>query len=446
MTAKRRSTAAAVPQTRIGRLVSLGLAAGEIAVGGAVEGLKRLATAQPVGGGSVFLTAASATRLATRLARLRGAAMKLGQLLSLEGEDAMPPEFAGALATLRAGANPMPPAQLHRVLGREWGAGWAQRFAAFDEEPVAAASIGQVHRARTADGRELAIKVQYPGVARSIDSDVDNVAVLLRLANLLPLEIEIDGLVAEAKRQLHEEANYLAEAAHLARFRQLVADEPRLGVPRVHADLTTRRVLAMDYVHGAPLDTLADPALAQRARNEIGALLQRLVFRELFEFRAMQTDPNFANYLWDAEAARVVLLDFGATREFPRAFVERYQSITRAVVRGDRARIRALAIEIGYLAPDDSRARAEAVVKLIQLVCEPLRHRGAYDFAASDLPSRVRSLGFDLAFRQGLLRAPPPETLFLHRKLVGSFLLLARIGARVNAQALVLPFLRDARG
>ncbi|HSD52945.1 MAG TPA: AarF/ABC1/UbiB kinase family protein [Burkholderiales bacterium] len=442
MTSKRRASGTAVPQTRLGRLVRLGLAAGEIAVGGAVEGLKRLASAQPIGGGSVFLTAASAERLAARLARLRGAAMKLGQLLSLEGEDAMPPEFAGALATLRSGASPMPAAQLHRVLGREWGARWVGRFAAFDEEPVAAASIGQVHRARTADGRDVAIKVQYPGVARSIDSDVDNVAVLLRLLNLLPLEIEIGGLVAEAKRQLHEEADYLAEARHLARFRRLVADEPRLAVPRVHTDLTTQRVLAMDYVHGEPLETLIDAGVPQSARNEIGALLQRLVFRELFEFRAMQTDPNFANYLWDRDAARVVLLDFGATREFPRAFVEHFRAISRAVVAGNRARIRALAIEIGYLGPEDSRERAEAVVEVIQLVCEPLRHSGPYDFAGSDLPSRVRSLGFDLAFRKGLLRAPPPETLFLHRKLVGSFLLLARIGARVNAHALVLPFLR----
>jgi predicted unusual protein kinase regulating ubiquinone biosynthesis (AarF/ABC1/UbiB family) len=441
MTSGRRKPGTALPQTRIGRLVSLGLAAGELAVGGAFEGLRRLASAAPAGTGSVFLTAASAERLAARLARLRGAAMKLGQLLSIEGEDLLPPDFARALATLRSGASPMPVAQLHRVLGRELGAGWRKRFARFDEEPIAAASIGQVHRATAADGRELAVKVQYPGVARSVDSDVDNVAVLLRVLKLLPLEIEIDGVVAEAKRQLHEEADYLAEARHLARFRRLVAGEPRLAVPRVHADLTTERVLAMDYVHGEPLETLA--AAPQSLRDEIGAALERLVFRELFEFRAMQTDPHFGNYLWDRDAGRVALLDFGATCEFPRALAERYRAITHAVIAGHRAKVQRFATEIGYLAPDDSRERVRAVVDLILLVCEPLRHRGPYDFAASTLPARVRNVGFDLAFRQGLLRAPPPETLFLHRKLVGSFLLLARIGARVNAHALVLPLLRE---
>jgi predicted unusual protein kinase regulating ubiquinone biosynthesis (AarF/ABC1/UbiB family) len=440
----RRRAGVAVPQGRIGRLLRLGLAAGEIAVGGAVEGLRRMRAPAPAGAGSVFLTAGGAEKLAARLARLRGAAMKLGQLLSIEGDHVVPPEFAGALARLRAGASPMPQAQLHRALGREWGAGWPRRFARFDDEPIAAASIGQVHRARTIDGRELAVKVQYPGVARSIDGDVDNVAVLLRLLNLLPLAIDVAGLAAEAKRQLHEEADYLAEARHLTRFRRLVADEPGLVVPRVHAELTTRRVLAMDFVRGEPLDALTAPEVPQRTRDLAGAALERLLFRELFEFRTVQTDPHFGNYLWDAAAEHIVLLDFGATQEFPAPLVERYRRITRAVIARDRAEVRAVATELGYLAPGDPDERAAAVVDVILLVCEPLRHRGPYDFGSSDLPARTRDLGFDLAVRKGLLRTPPPATLFLHRKLVGSFLLLARIGARVNAHALVQPFLRPA--
>ena len=151
----------------------------------------------------------NAERLAARLANLRGAAMKLGQLVSLQGEDVLPPEFAQALAVLRSEAAPMPAAQLRRVLGREYGKGWERRFAHFDFEPVAAASIGQVHRARTRDGRDLALKIQYPGVARSIASDVDNVAALLRLFNLLPLDLDVAGIAAEAKRQLAQEADYL---------------------------------------------------------------------------------------------------------------------------------------------------------------------------------------------------------------------------------------------
>jgi aarF domain-containing kinase len=157
----------------------------------------------------------------------------------------------------------------------------------------------------------------------------------------------------------------------------------------------------------------------------------------------MQTDPNFANYLWDAGAGRVGLLDFGATVEFTPEFVERYRLITRAVVRGDRGAVRRHAAEIGYLAPGDTAAQADATVEVIMLVCEPLRHRGRYDFGASALPGRVSERGFELAFREGLLRTPPAETMFLHRKLVGAFLLLARIGARVDVRSLVAPFLRE---
>ena len=438
----RKPTPAPIPQSRLERLARLGMAAGELAFGAAAEGMRRLARGEAAQFGTALLSAPNAKRLAARLARLRGAAMKIGQLVSLQGEDVLPPEFAQALSVLRSQAVPMPPEQVRRVLGREYGKGWEKRFAHFDWEPIAAASIGQVHRATAANGRDLALKIQYPGVARSIASDVDNVAVLLRLFNLLPLGIDVAGMAAEAKRQLAQEADYEAEGRFLERYAKLVAGEPGLLVPRVHWDLTTPRVMAMDFVAGEPLEYLA--SVSQAKRDAVGSLLERLLFRELFEFRVMQTDPNFANYLYQPESGRVVLLDFGATMRFPAAFVANYVRITRAVIEGDRDAVAQEAMRIGYAGSDDSPARLEAVTDIVFLVCEPLRHRGRYDFPGSDLPARVRDLGYDLAFRQGLVRAPPPETIFLHRKLVGSFLLLARIGARVDARALVLEVLPEA--
>lgn len=426
---------APVPQSRLERLARIGLAAGELAVGAATEGIRRLARGEAAELGTALLSGANAKRLATRLARLRGAAMKIGQLVSLQGEDVLPPEFAQALAMLRSQAAPMPPEQVRRVLGREYGKGWEERFSRFDWEPIAAASIGQVHRAVAANGRELALKIQYPGVARSIASDVDNVAVLLRLFNLLPLGLDVGGMAAEAKRQLAQEADYEAEGRLLERYAKLVAGEPGLVVPRVHWDLTTQRIMAMDFMAGEPLESLA--SASQARRDAVGALLERLLFRELFAFRVMQTDPNFANYLWQPDTGRVVLLDFGATMRFPKEFVAKYARITRAVIAGDRDAVAQGAIDIGYAGADDFPERIDAVVDVVFLVCEPLRHRGRYDFPGSDLPARVRDLGYDLAFRKGLVRAPPPETIFLHRKLVGAFLLLARIGARVDARGLV---------
>jgi predicted unusual protein kinase regulating ubiquinone biosynthesis (AarF/ABC1/UbiB family) len=431
------ATTARVPQSRLGRLARLGLAAGELAVGGAMQGLRRLGSGDS---STARFSAGTARRLAERLAHLRGAAMKLGQLISLESEGLLPPELAAALESLRSQALPMPPEQLRRVLGRAYGAGWEARFADFPLAPIAAASIGQVHRVRTRDGRDLALKVQYPGVAKSIASDVDNVAALLRLAQLLPFGLDVDDIAREAKRQLAQEADYIAEARFLEQYALLVADEPQIMVPRVHWDYTTPRVMAMDFVEAVPLDSLAATA-PQSVRDAAGTLLQTLMYRELFEFRVMQTDPNFANYLWQPASGRLVLLDFGATQQFTPEFSERFRRITRSIVAGDRAGIERGAREIGYIGEEAAPEVVKAAVDVIELVCEPLRVPGVYDYGATDLPRRARELGIDLAFKQGLLRMPPSDTIFLHRKLAGVFLLLARLQARVPAGRLLRPFL-----
>ncbi len=434
--------ASRVPQSRLGRLARLGLAAGELAVGGAMQGLRRLSRGtietEPV------FSVATARRLVERLANLRGAAMKLGQLISLESQGLLPPELAQALESLRSQAAPMPLAQLRRVLGRAYGSGWERHFARFDEIPIASASIGQVHRVRTVDGRELALKVQYPGVARSIASDVDNVATLLRLAQLLPLGVDVEEISREAKRQLTQEADYLAEARFLEQYARLVADDPLIVLPRVHWDLTTARVMAMDYMDGVPLDTLGAET-PQAVRDALGTALQKLMFRELFEFRVMQTDPNFANYLYQPSTARLVLLDFGATQEFSRTYSERFRRITGAIVAADRPTIEREARRIGYIAEDARQEVVEAALDVIELVCEPLHTEDVYDYGASDLPRRARAFGIDLAFKRGLLRIPPSDTMFLHRKLVGVFLLLARLNARVATGRLLLPFLAPRR-
>ncbi|MCU0990590.1 MAG: AarF/ABC1/UbiB kinase family protein [Xanthomonadales bacterium] len=439
-----------VPTTRLGRLLRLGFTAGELAIGGAVEGVRRLSRVTPDDAVNVFLTATNAEKLARRLAGMRGAAMKMGQMLSMESADILPREFTEALATLRDSANRMPRSQVRGVLGREYGKGWEGKFETFDYEPAAAASIGQVHRARTRDGRDLALKIQYPGVARSIDSDVDNMAMLLRLANILPIEMDISGIVAEVKRQLREEADYRIEADNLRRYRRLVRDEPDFLVPRVHDDLTTTRILAMDFMDGEALDSLGRPGVAQKERDRCGSLLQRLLFRELFEFRTMQTDPNFANYLYRPRSyagnrrgkSQIVLLDFGSTAHFPKAFTERYARISRALIAGDDDATRRYAEEIGYLRPSDSPQHAERLLEVIRLACEPICHKGVYDFGSSDLAARARDAGIEMLFKSGgEFRAPPPETVFLHRKLVGSFLVCARIRARVRVQDLIKEYL-----
>jgi predicted unusual protein kinase regulating ubiquinone biosynthesis (AarF/ABC1/UbiB family) len=418
------------------RLARIGWMAGELALGGVAEGVRRLAGAEGEGG-NPFLTGANGRRLAKRLSSMRGAAMKLGQLLSLEGDDLLPPEVSDALAVLRADGDSMPRSQLRRVLGRAWGHGWEERFREFDYEPIAAASIGQVHRAVTADGRVLALKIQYPGVGRSIGSDVDNLAAALRLARLLPGELDLRELLSEAKRQLRREADYKAEAESLQRYGELLQSAPEFTVPAVHDDLTTAHVLAMDQLIGLPLEDLCGPEHPQERRDRAGRSLLGLVLRELFEFRFVQTDPNFANYLWLPESELIGLLDLGAAREVPADLALSYARLCQSAMRGDTQALYRVALEMGLLQGDESPEQRDLFVGFLELISEPFRCDGLYDFRASDIPRRAREKATQLALQHGFLKPPPPDVLFLQRKLGGSFLLCARLGACVDVKDLL---------
>ena len=213
MTTPSTKAGTAVTSSRISRLARLGSLASGVAGGMLAEGLRQLAQGRRPSVGELLLTPANARRVADQLAQLRGAAMKVGQLLSMDAGDLLPPELSQILARLRADAQPMPMSQLVTVLEANWGKDWTQHFSRFSFTPMAAASIGQVHAAEALDGRRLAIKVQYPGIARSIASDVDNVATLLRISGLL----DPAGATIELMQML-ERAGPFGQAAPAPRF------------------------------------------------------------------------------------------------------------------------------------------------------------------------------------------------------------------------------------
>jgi predicted unusual protein kinase regulating ubiquinone biosynthesis (AarF/ABC1/UbiB family) len=434
-----------VPAGRVERFARLGLTAGQLAIGSLAEGARRFLDNSEGGRGkfdsSILLNPANAAQLAESLSRMRGAAMKFGQMLSLEGQAGIPTEFAEALHILRQEGDRMPESQLNRVLGREYGHGWQQKFSHFDYDPIASASIGQVHRAQAADGRDVALKIQYPGVAKSIDSDVDNLTSLLKLARVLPYDLDIDPMLVEVKRQLRRETDYLQERDALTRYRKLLAGDEIFHVPEVYEDLTTSHVLAMEYIDAEPIGHLWKTPHPQGLRDALGTALQRLTFRELFEFHFVQSDPNFANFLYTPSSSQLVLLDLGSNVEIDPELSKGYAELTRAVLAGDRMRMRNTMFEMGWLVAEDREEQVHGLVELVMLACEPVEQGGAYDYGASDLSQRASDAGIDLAFGKGLMRPPPPATIFLHRKLGGMFLMLQRLGANVDTQDLVLEFL-----
>lgn len=427
-----------VPAGRFARARHMGGLATGLAGGVALSGAQALLGGRRPRLSDLVLTPGNITRLADRLSEMRGAAMKLGQLLSMEAGDLLSPELEAILARLRAGAHVMPPAQLKQVLHDSYGADFRHLFRSFDTRPLAAASIGQVHRALSPEGQALAIKLQYPGVRDAIDSDLDNAAALIRWSGLWPRELDLAPLMAEARAQLQEEADYAREGAALARFGALLADDGRFVVPPLDPERTRPGALSMGFEPSEPIETLADAAPAIRD-GAMGALIQ-LCLRELFDFRLMQTDPNFANYRWRPATGQIVLLDFGATRDISQKMSDAYRGLLRAGLDRDRDGVMGALEQIGFIKPGLAPHHRAAILEMSEMGFAVLRGPDPFDFRGNDLADRLRHAGLAIGGERELWHLPPPETLFLQRKIGGLYLLATRLGARVDIPSILRGF------
>ena len=424
----------AVPSGRVSRFGQFGRLAAGVGGGMLAEGARRLAAGERPRMSDMLLTPGNIGRLADRLSHLRGAAMKLGQMISMDAGDFLPPELTQIMARLRDNAHHMPSQQLQQVLAAQWGKDWRTRFRRFEPRPIAAASIGQVHRAITHDGRTLAIKVQYPGIRESIAADVDNVAALLRVSGLLPRELDIAPLLSEAKRQLAEEADYEREGMQMTRFSNLLADDPKLVVPKLDSEFTTDSVLAMSFVDGEPIESLV--TAPQALRDSVMTTLIHLVLRELFEFGVMQTDPNFANYRFQRATGKLILLDFGAARDVGHATVLAYRRLLEAALDKDRAGVREAAVAAGFIGSGAVALHGERVDRMIDIILGEMHRPGPFDFGDRQFVGGLRDHAMEIAADKVAWHVPPVDILFVQRKISGTALLAARLEARVDVRAL----------
>jgi aarF domain-containing kinase len=431
-----------VPSSRLGRLWNYGgLAAGMF--GGAItESLRRVSGGG--GEGSFMLSAGNMDRLVTKLSRMRGAALKLGQVISFQDSKMLPPAIQEVLQRVQDRADYMPASQRNKVLSANLGAEWRELFSSFEEIPLAAASIGQVHSAvLKSNGARVAVKVQYPGVADSIDSDLNNLAVLLTASKLLPKGLFLDKTIANARTELAWECDYIREAECGRRFEGLLQDEKDVFiVPKVYPEASGKQVITMEFMDGIGVTRVQ--SFTQEQKDWIGTQILRLCLREITEFKFMQTDPNWTNFLYNAKTNKLELLDFGASREYPEEFIIKYTSLLAAASRSDRETVRHLSIELGYLTGHESNTMLDAHISSVLTLAEPFLESSpeVYDFKDQTITERVKEL-IPVMIRERL--APPPEeTYSLHRKLSGAFLLCARLGSRVPCRELFVNSMKTA--
>lgn len=435
------SKATKVPSSRVGRLMSYGGLAAGLGLGALAEVTRRtLGMTDPKTGlGSAvlspdnpFLTQANISRIVDTLCKVRGAALKIGQILSIQDNTLISPQIQAIFERVRHSADFMPEWQMERVMVQELGPDWESKVASFERKPFAAASIGQVHHATLHDGRAVAIKIQYPGVAQGINSDINNLMAILKYWDIIPRGMYIDNVVAVARRELAWEVDYVREAECAKKFKNLVKPYPEYYVPDVIDELSTAQVYTTELITGTPVDKLVDAS--QELRNRVCYSLLKLCLLELYEFNFMQTDPNWSNFFYNGDTDQLMLLDFGACREYDKSFVDKYMRVIKAAADRDETRVLECSMDLGFLTGYEAKVMQKAHVDAVMILGEAFSKDGLFDFGKQDTTRRIQSLV--PVMLQHRLTPPPEETYSLHRKLSGIFLLCAKLRANINCKEL----------
>ncbi len=371
----------------------------------------------------------NASRMAETMGHLKGAVMKVGQMISLGDDELLPPEATEILKVLQSEAPFLPFDRIRERVEEELDGTLEELFAEFDEQPMAAASLGQVHRARTKDGAEVVVKVQYPDIDTTIHSDLANLKTMLSASGAFGRSFDLDPYFRELEEMLALELDYVQEAVNLEEMQRLFGAREDMQIPRYLPERSTERVLTMKLVEGVHVDAFVAAGPSDEARNRAGRALIDLIMEGFLRFRVLHADPQQGNFLFQPDG-RMAVLDHGCVKRFERPFVADYRRAIRAHMAHDREAVIEAYADVGYIRKDAGPRTRKALWEIAEIYSRPITRDREYTFGSEPLAE----IGKDTAMRHPACfnMRPPRAAVYLHRTLVGGYFTAVKLGARGN--------------
>jgi len=384
----------------------------------------------------------NALLIVERSQELKGTFLKLMQMLSMRN-DLLPPEVLEVLSVVQSEVPPMPYAMIREQIVRELGKPPEKLYDAFDEDAFAAASLGQVHRGRLKSGEDIVVKIQYPGVDQTVTQDLKNVKALLQTFTLIARDVlrqkvDVEGVYRELAERLGEELDYENEARNTERFARMFADDDEIVVPRVFPELTSRRVLTMSFVEGYRLADILAPGVDQELKDWVALKYFRTLWRQVFEFGTLHTDPHPGNYLVTYHP-KLGILDFGSIRMFPDDVRARYLRLARALLERDREAAASECVALGFIDPEDDPS---PMLEMLDVIFEPIYQDREYD--PRDYHSVDRAMQVATISLEKRVFKSPGHSVFLLRALVGLDSYVQQFGTVANFHRLFLECVEEA--
>lgn len=372
----------------------------------------------------------NAVRIVERSQELKGTFLKLMQMLSMR-HDLLPPEVLDILSVVQSDVPPMPFEMIRAQIVRELGKPPEKLFASLDEQAFAAASLGQVHRGRLRSGEEIVVKVQYPGVEETVAQDLKNVKMLLHTFTLIARDVlrqpvDVEEVYRELDERLGEELDYENEARNTARFLEMFRHDDEILIPEVHPELTSRRVLTLSYLDGYKLADILAPGIDQELKDWVAIKYFRTLWRQVFEFGTLHTDPHPGNYLVTFHP-KLAILDFGSIRIFPEEIRRAYLGLARGLLDRDHPAMGEALLTLGFIGPGDD---PEPMIRMLDIFFEPAYRDRVYD--PREYNSMDRAMAAAAIKLEHRVFRSPGHVVFLSRALVGLDSYLQQFGTVAN--------------